>query len=99
MLALAPLLVRPPAVLIADEPSLGLAPKIAEEVFRIIEEMRKAGTSILLIEEKATHVLAIADQVAILQLGQISWIGAAADLDLATLSDSYLNSQVQKKIT
>lgn len=90
MLALAPLVVNPPAILVADEPSLGLAPRIVDQVMALLVEMRDQGTAVLVVEEKATHVLPIADQVAFLELGRVTWSGPATDVDADALAASYL---------
>ncbi|MEU6029447.1 ATP-binding cassette domain-containing protein [Streptomyces tauricus] len=90
MLALAPLLQRPPKVLIADEPSLGLAPRVVEEVFRLLTELRGHGTALLLVEEKATEVLKVADTVAYLAQGRVSWCGPRAAVEADRLTEAYL---------
>ncbi|MEU9896312.1 ATP-binding cassette domain-containing protein [Streptomyces phaeochromogenes] len=90
MLALAPLLQRPPKVLIADEPSLGLAPRIVEEVFRLLTELRDTGTALLLVEEKATEALGVADTVAYLAQGRVTWCGPRASVETARLTEAYL---------
>ncbi|HET6856814.1 MAG TPA: ATP-binding cassette domain-containing protein [Streptomyces sp.] len=90
MLALAPLLQLPPAVLVADEPSLGLAPRVVEEVFRLLAELRGAGTALLLVEEKAAEVLGIADTVAYLAQGRVSWCGPRAQVRADRLTEAYL---------
>ncbi|MFE1557550.1 ATP-binding cassette domain-containing protein [Streptomyces sp. NPDC058734] len=90
MLALAPLLQRPPAVLIADEPSLGLAPRVVEEVFALLTELRDAGSALLLVEEKAAEVLGIADTVAYLARGRVSWCGPRAEVEQDRLTEAYL---------
>ncbi|MFD3310406.1 ATP-binding cassette domain-containing protein [Streptomyces sp. NPDC058694] len=90
MLALAPLLQRPPRVLIADEPSLGLAPRIVEEVFRLLDELRDTGTALLLVEEKATEALGVADTVAYLAQGRVTWCGPRASVETARLTEAYL---------
>ncbi|MBA4863270.1 ATP-binding cassette domain-containing protein [Streptomyces sp. PSKA54] len=90
MLALAPLLLRPPQVLIADEPSLGLAPRVVEEVFRLLAELREAGTALLLVEEKAAEVLGIADTVAYLAQGRVSWCGPRDQVQTDRLTEAYL---------
>ncbi len=92
MLALAPLVVHPPRVLIADEPSLGLAPRIVEQVMGLLVEMRNRGTAVLVVEEKATHVLPVADQVAFLELGRVTWSGPASEVDAEALAASYLQT-------
>ncbi|MFF7497885.1 ATP-binding cassette domain-containing protein [Streptomyces lavendulae] len=90
MLSLAPLLQRPPAVLIADEPSLGLAPRLVEEVYALLAELRGAGCAVLLVEERADAVLGIADSIAFLARGRVSWCGPRAEVDAERLTESYL---------
>ncbi|MFJ9592260.1 ATP-binding cassette domain-containing protein [Streptomyces virginiae] len=90
MLALAPLLQRPPAVLIADEPSLGLAPRVAQEVYALLTELRDAGTALLLVEEKAAGILGVADTVAYLSQGRVSWCGPRDEVEADRLTEAYL---------
>ncbi|MEV6676718.1 ATP-binding cassette domain-containing protein [Streptomyces erythrochromogenes] len=90
MLALAPLLQRPPAVLIADEPSLGLAPRVAQEVYALLTELRDAGTALLLVEEKAAGILGVADTVACLSQGRVSWCGPRDEVEADRLTEAYL---------
>ncbi|WP_412076165.1 ABC transporter permease subunit [Streptomyces xanthophaeus] len=90
MLALAPLLQRPPGVLIADEPSLGLAPRVVDEVYALLTELRDAGTALLLVEEKAAEILGIADTVAYLSQGRVSWCGPRAEVETDRLTEAYL---------
>ncbi|MFE5483183.1 ATP-binding cassette domain-containing protein [Streptomyces sp. NPDC056527] len=94
LLALAPLLQRPPAVLVADEPSLGLAPRLVDEVFRLLTELRASGTALLLVEEKAAEVLGIADTVAYLSQGGIAWSGPRSEVDTDRLAEAYLGTGV-----
>ncbi|WP_327352114.1 ABC transporter permease subunit [Streptomyces sp. NBC_01304] len=90
MLALAPLLQKPPKVLIADEPSLGLAPRIVDEVFQLLAELRDAGTALLLVEEKAAEILGVADTVAYLAQGKVSWCGPRSEVQADRLTEAYL---------
>ena len=90
MLSLAPALAHPPAVLIADEPTLGLAPLAAREVIRAILELRDLGTAVLLVEEHAHNALRVADTLAFMELGTISWSGPRADADVRLLTAAYL---------
>ncbi|MET9467149.1 ATP-binding cassette domain-containing protein [Streptomyces sp. NPDC006544] len=90
LLALAPLLQRPPGVLIADEPSLGLAPRVVEEVYGLLTELRDAGTALLLVEEKAAGILGIADTVAYLSQGRVSWCGPRSEVEPDRLTEAYL---------
>ncbi|WP_409234293.1 ABC transporter permease subunit [Streptomyces sp. PA5.6] len=90
LLALAPLLQRPPKVLIADEPSLGLAPRIVDDVFRLLIELRDAGAGLLLVEEKAAEILGVADTVAYLAQGRVSWCGPRSEVRADRLTQAYL---------
>jgi ABC-type branched-subunit amino acid transport system ATPase component len=92
MLALAPVLVDPPSIVVADEPTLGLAPRIVDDVLRVFEELRERGSAVLLVEEKARNVLEIAQQVAFLELGRVAWSGARADIDDERLLATYLGA-------
>ncbi|MFF5970961.1 ATP-binding cassette domain-containing protein [Streptomyces sp. NPDC012769] len=95
LLSLAPLLQRPPRVLIADEPSLGLAPRVADEVFALLAELRARGTALLLVEEKAAEALGLADTVAYLAEGRVVWCGPRAEADADRLADAYLGMGVR----
>ncbi|MEV0118899.1 ATP-binding cassette domain-containing protein [Streptomyces sp. NPDC050844] len=95
MLALAPLLQHPPSVLIADEPSLGLAPRVVDEVFRLLGELRDAGTGLLLVEEKAAEILGVADTVAYLSQGRVSWCGPRSEVRTDQLTEAYLGIAAQ----
>jgi ABC-type branched-subunit amino acid transport system ATPase component/branched-subunit amino acid ABC-type transport system permease component len=94
MLTLAPLLVKPPRLVVVDEPTLGLAPIVIEGLVSLFGELRDRGTSILLIEEKVRDVLAIADHVAFIELGRIVWAGPRADVDNEQLIGAYLGAQM-----
>jgi branched-chain amino acid transport system ATP-binding protein len=80
MLALGRALMSKPRLLMLDEPSLGLAPLIVREVFRIIASLRELGVSILLVEQNARAALQTADFGYVLETGEIVHSGAAADL-------------------
>ncbi|MFI7424549.1 ATP-binding cassette domain-containing protein [Nonomuraea sp. NPDC049684] len=90
LLTLAPALVRPPRVLIADEPSLGLAPLVVRQVFDVFAELRDRGVALLLVEEKATEALAVADRVAFMRLGAVTWTGPRSEVDGDRLTAAYL---------
>jgi ABC-type branched-subunit amino acid transport system ATPase component len=90
MLSLAPALVDPPAVFVADEPTLGLAPLAAEEIMTAIRRLRDLGSTILLVEEKAHEVLEVADTVAFMELGRLVWMGPCDQLDEERLAGTYL---------
>jgi ABC-type branched-subunit amino acid transport system ATPase component len=90
MLTMAPVMVKPPALLIADEPTLGLAPLIVEQIMQVFAELRDQGVTLLVVEERAKAVLDIADDVALLELGRLVWDGPRAELDPAHLTAIYL---------
>lgn len=80
MLAIGRGLVANPALILVDEPSQGLAPLIVEEVYRILEEMKSHGVSILLVEQNALLALKIADRAYVMDDGRIVYEGDAAQL-------------------
>ena len=80
MLAIARGLLAKPRLLLLDEPSLGLAPQMVDEVFQAIEEIHKEGTTILLVEQNALRALEIADRAYVLETGQIRLTGSGDDL-------------------
>jgi branched-chain amino acid transport system ATP-binding protein len=85
-LALARAMVSDPVAVIADEPSLGLAPKIMDSVFETLEVLREAGVALLLIEQMVHRALRIADSCVILRRGEVAWQGSAADAADSTVS-------------
>jgi branched-chain amino acid transport system ATP-binding protein len=89
MLSLARALMVDPRMIIADELSLGLAPKLVDVVFESLERARTAGVAVLMIEQFASRALAFADQAIILQRGHVSWSGQA-DLAGEELLHRYL---------
>ncbi len=80
MLALARGLESRPRMLLLDEPSLGLSPKLAEEVFGLICRLREQGITILLVEQNVRRTLALADRAYVLESGRITLHGSAAEL-------------------
>lgn len=80
MLAIARALMSRPKILLMDEPSLGLAPVVVKEVYRIIEEIRKDGTAILLVEQNANKALNVSDRAYVLASGQIELTGSGKEM-------------------
>ena len=80
MLAVARALMSHPKLMMMDEPSLGLAPLIVQDIFNIIKEINKQGVTILLIEQNANMALRIADQGYVLETGRISLSGTGREL-------------------
>lgn len=93
MLAMARALMTEPPLLILDEPSLGLAPLIAEQIRDSIITLRDAGTTVLLVEQNAAMALAIADEAVVLRNGRVALAGPAAELaDNASIHEMYLGT-------
>lgn len=88
MLAMGRALMSKPKILLLDEPSMGLSPLLVKEIFNIIKQINKSGTSILLVEQNAKMALNIADRAYVLETGRIVMSGSGQEL---------LNSQDIKK--
>ena len=80
MLAMGRALMSKPRLIMLDEPSMGLAPILVEKIFQIIEELNKAGTTILLVEQNAQMALSIADRSYVLETGRITTSGTGEEL-------------------
>ena len=93
MLALGRALMSQPEVLMLDEPSLGLAPLVVQEMFRTIAGLRATGMTLILVEQNARAALAVADYGYVLEMGEIVLQGTASDLaDDPRVIDTYLGS-------
>lgn len=80
MLAIGRALMARPKLLLLDEPSMGLAPLLVQEIFRILQEINQAGTTVLLVEQNANQALKIAHRAYVLETGKIVLSGGAAEL-------------------
>jgi branched-chain amino acid transport system ATP-binding protein len=80
MLAIGRGLMSQPTVLMLDEPSLGLAPFVVQEIIEVIKTIRRRGTSVLLVEQNVFHALSISDRAYILENGEIVMEGKGEDL-------------------
>ena len=91
MLAISRALMTRPRLLMLDEPSQGIAPKLVDEIFAAVTEIRRAGTTILLVEQRMTEALEIADRAYVLQTGRVTMQGTAAEIrDNAEVRKAYL---------
>ena len=80
MLAMGRALMSHPQIILMDEPSMGLSPIFVNEIFSIIEEVSKSGTTVLLVEQNAKKALSIADRAYVLETGKIVLEGKASEL-------------------
>jgi len=95
MLCIGRALMGKPEILLLDEPSLGLAPKIVKAIFDLVETIRNEGLSILIVEQNAKSVLRIADQAAVMEGGRIVLSGPAKNLAAdPRVAEAYLGGHV-----
>jgi branched-chain amino acid transport system ATP-binding protein len=80
MLAIGRSLLTRPRLLMLDEPSQGIMPKLVDEIFRAVIEIRRSGTTVLLVAQRLTECLEIADRAYILQTGRVVMAGPAAEI-------------------
>ncbi|RNL62827.1 ATP-binding cassette domain-containing protein [Nocardioides marmoriginsengisoli] len=92
MLSLAPFLVRRHRLLISDEPSLGLAQLVTRDIMAAFDTLRRNGTTVILVEEKARDVLDTADLVGALKRGELAWLKASVDVDADQITSAYLGT-------
>ena len=91
MLAMGRALMSKPKIVLMDEPSMGLSPLLVTEIFDIIQEIKAAGTTVLLVEQNAKKALAVADRAYVLETGTIALEGPAAQLmNDASVKKAYL---------
>jgi len=80
MLAMGRALMSRPKLLMLDEPSMGLAPILVEQIFDIIKDLHKKGTTILLVEQNAQMALSVADRAYVMETGKITLSGTGKEL-------------------
>lgn len=98
MLSIARALMARPRLLVLDEPSMGLAPLMVEEIYRTIQALYKQGTTVLLVEQNAMGALAIAERAYVLESGRIVLSGEAAELmEHDDVQRAYLGKEYQHK--
>lgn len=89
MLAIGRALMSEPKLLMLDEPSLGLSPKLVDDIFEIIKKINQSGTTVLLVEQNAAMALALSQRLYVMQTGKISISGTPRDFDIDTLKAKY----------
>jgi branched-chain amino acid transport system ATP-binding protein len=98
MLALARALMSRPKLIMMDEPSLGLAPLVIKEIFKIIQEINSKGVTVLLVEQNANMALKVADVAYVLETGNIKMKGTGAELlENEEIKEAYLGKKRAKK--
>lgn len=95
MLAVALALLADPTVLLIDELSLGLAPRVVDELFEVLHELKGEGLTILLVEQFVHRALALADRAYVLHRGQIVFSGTPGELEASGVEDAYLGGGVR----
>jgi len=94
MLVIARAMMSRPKVLLLDEPSLGLAPVVVDQIFGMIAALKASGTTILLVEQNVAKALSVADRAYVMRLGRIAASGTAAEIGAQTnLSALYLGGE------
>jgi branched-chain amino acid transport system ATP-binding protein len=97
MLAIGRALMSTPSLLLLDEPSLGLAPKMVAQIARIIVEINAGGTSVVLVEQNAAMALRIAQHAVVLEVGRVAGAGPAADFtDSSEIAALYLGGHARR---
>jgi branched-chain amino acid transport system ATP-binding protein len=95
MLAIGRALMSPPKVLLLDEPSMGLAPMLVNQIFSIVEEINRRGTTVLVVEQNARQALQLAHRAYVLETGRIVKSASAADLlDDPQVRAAYLGGDI-----
>jgi branched-chain amino acid transport system ATP-binding protein len=92
MLALARAYVQNPRFVLLDEVSMGLAPKIVDEIFEFLGQLAASGTALLLVEQYVTRALALADYVFLLNRGVVAFAGEPGELDADALAQQYVGA-------
>jgi branched-chain amino acid transport system ATP-binding protein len=93
MLAMARAYLAEPSVLLLDEVSMGLAPKMVEEIFEHLRDIARQGVAMLLVEQYVTRALEMADYVYILNRGQVQFVGEPGELGDERVLASYLGEE------
>lgn len=93
MLAIGRALMSRPKLLLLDEPSMGLAPLVVRQIFSIIEDINKSGTTVLLVEQNASMALKIAHRAYVIQNGRVEMEGRASELlEDESIKSAYLGA-------
>jgi branched-chain amino acid transport system ATP-binding protein len=99
MLALSRAFVTEPRVVLLDEVSMGLAPRIVDQIFTALKGLSERGVALLLVEQYVSRALEFADVVNMLDRGRISYSGAASGLDEAAVLQGYLGVDTSGRIS
>ncbi|HEX9683536.1 MAG TPA: ABC transporter ATP-binding protein [Acidimicrobiales bacterium] len=97
MLAMARAYARDPSLVLVDEPSLGLAPNLVDEVFEFLAEVVRRGSALLVVEQYVPRALALASRIYVLRKGRIDGEHAASDVDADQISATYLSQSTDTR--
>jgi branched-chain amino acid transport system ATP-binding protein len=92
MLALARAYVQNPRFVLLDEVSMGLAPKIVDEIFEFLALLARSGAALLLVEQYVSRALAVADYVYLLGRGEVTFAGEPGEIDTDALAGEYVGA-------
>jgi branched-chain amino acid transport system ATP-binding protein len=95
MLALGRAYLSAPSVVLLDEVSMGLAPRVVDEIFDSLKRLAAAGVALLLVEQYVSRALELADRVVLLDRGHVAYTGDTATMDEAELMKTYLGVDVE----
>jgi branched-chain amino acid transport system ATP-binding protein len=99
MLAIGRALMSSPKLLLLDEPSLGLAPKLVERIAATIREIHDQGTSVVLVEQNAAMALTVADHAVVLEVGRVALSGTASELaESKDVQRLYLGGHAEREV-
>ncbi len=98
MLALARTYMAEPKLVLLDEVSMGLAPLVVDQIFKVLAELRRSGISLLVVEQYVERALELADSVVVLDRGQVAAAGPSGSFSHASLRDSYLGAGPDRRM-
>jgi branched-chain amino acid transport system ATP-binding protein len=99
MLALARCYLADPSIVLLDEVSMGLAPRVVDEIFESLQQLARAGVTLLLVEQFVSRALAMSDAVHLLNRGRITYSGPPGDLEERAVLEGYLGADILSEHT
>jgi branched-chain amino acid transport system ATP-binding protein len=94
MLALARCYLAQPTIVLLDEVSMGLAPRVVDDIFESLQTLAKSGVTLLIVEQFVNRALAMSDMVHLLNRGRVTYAGPPTDLDEQSVLSGYLGADI-----